>query len=377
MGCNCKLRKKLLKRDIVLKDRDIYLDYSSTTKPDLEALYESEQANRILWGNPSSQNSRGALLYKKIVSKSEAILESLNLKSSKIFFDTSSTSIAKKLSISRDKLYFTKETCHLSLDLKNINQLPVDRNDKLLKDDLRKSLKEGDILIYSPVNHEIGSLDDFIEIYNISREKKAYVILDAVQLITKLDINLWKDYCDGFYFSGHKIHSIPGAACLILKNNININLTVSPTLEFSLYDGTFNTPGVFALLKSIEKHFSNFTENIIYIRSLTMDAYRILEGIKTAYTLETPSNSVPGIINISLDEIDSIERLLDYLNHNYIYLSRFSACTGEIETPSEILKKIGRTGNSLNNSLRISFGKDTKRADFYSLVNSINNYLRV
>lgn len=376
MGCKCNLRKKLLKRNISLGDRDIYLDYAATTKPLQEVLYTIDKINRIYWGNPSSQNNRGSYLYSKIEESCRNILNTLNLDDSKIYFDGSASLIANKLTGTPLKC-ITKITSHLSLTNPNTDRVNVDNNDRTILGELEKKLETDTVFIYSPVNHEIGALDDFVDIYKLCKNKNVPVIIDAVQLITKLPISDWIDYCDGFYFSGHKIHSIPGGACLILKPNCKIALPVTSTIEYSIFDGTFNSQSIAGLLKAFEILLLNINDEVIYLESLTRDGLSILKNIKSEIRIETPENSLPGIINFSIKDIDSIEDLLEHLNKDSIYLSRFSACTGEISNSSEILTYIGREGYSLKNSLRVSFGKDSQRGDFYSLVNSINNFITV
>lgn len=376
MGCKCNLRKKLLNRSISLGDRDIFLDYAATTKPLPEVLYIIDQINRIYWGNPSSQNNRGSYLYNKIEEASRNTLKKLNLENSRIYFDGSSSLIAKKLTSTTLKT-ITKITSHTSLTKEATDIVQVDSNDKTILEELEKKLNKNSIFIYSPVNHEIGSLDNYSNIYKLCNRMNVPVIIDAVQTISKLPISDWVDYCDGFYFSGHKIHSIPGAACLILKSTCEIELPVASTLEYSIFDGTFNSQSVAGLLKAFEILLQSINDDISYLETLTRDGLVILNNINSEIRIETPQNAVPGIINFSIKNIDSIENLLEHLNNDSIYLSRFSACTGEISNNSEILTHLGRKGYSVRNSIRISFGKNSQRGDFYSLVNSINNFIKV
>lgn len=375
MSCKCSLRKKLIKKELYLGKEDIYLDYCSTTKPDVNILAEVEKVNRLMWGNPSSQNSRGVYLYKTIENYSKIFLNLINTTEHKIFFDTSSSSIAKKIFNDSNKTIITSNTEHNSLSVNSHKQIAVDKNGRIPIKILESILTEDSIFIYSPVNHETGQIQDCYEIFNACKKKKALVILDCVQTITRLKKSNWLEFCDGFYFSGHKIHSIPGAAALLIKNNINL-FKENETLTFSLYDGTINTPGIIGLLLSAINLIKNQNSELQYITALHNDAIRILENIKTE-VIHNTDNAAPGIINISLPKINNLEDLLLHLNNHKIYLSRFSACTGDINIPSKILQNFSKDLEISKTSIRISFGKNSKRNDFYNLVNSINEYMRL
>lgn len=376
MACGCNLRKRINKAKIELDRRDIYLDYNATTKPSIDVLASLERFNRHYWGNPSSQNSRGVTLYNLLTEEMSKMIELLHLNNSDYFFDTSSSALISHITSFWNGEVITTSIEHISLLDNSDIRVPVDSNGVLdlaiLKNSINSSVNP--IIIYSPVNHETGNIQPIEEIYNICNSLNTPIIIDAVQTISKLERDRWIPYCNGFYYSGHKIYGIPGAAIFISdKNLINFNTENNP-LPFSLYRGTFNSPAVYGLIQATNFLFKEFTSMINEIDALDRDALLILSRIKSC-KIESGSKRASGIINISLKIDNDIEELLFYLNSQNIQIGRVSACTGDINAPSYVLVEMGRPKGRASRSLRVSFGKGSKRDDFYKLVTSINSFL--
>lgn len=379
MSCGCNLRKRIIKQNIGIDNkRDVYLDYNSTTKPDLEVIAKVDQINRNLWGNPSSQNSRGSILYKEIEKSLSYFQSKINCTKFIPYFDTSSSSIISNIHDQHNGDIITSKIEHTSILSNSKIRIKVDSRGKMIINELKDTLEKRNqpsILIYSPINHETGSLQPYKEIYNEAKKNNIPVILDAVQLISKIHINQWLEYCDGFYFSGHKIYGLQGSALLMIKKNIIDFKTEDLPLPFSLYKGTFNTPASLGLLYAAEKLISNFINTHKEISTLHKEANNILSKLGDLIRFESPDDSVPGIINISCPGIQDIENLLLELSSHGIQISRLSACSGDIKADSYVLKEMGRDKDSYRNSLRISFGLGSKRDDFFRLSTTLKEIL--
>lgn len=371
MSCGCNLRKRIIKNKIGIdNNRDVYLDYNSTTKPDFEVIAKVDKINRNLWGNPASQNSRGTILYKEIENTLTEFMKKINCTNLSPYFDTSSSSIINTINNNYNGDIITSKIEHTSLLSNSSIKIKVDNNGTLIITELEKALndkRKNALLIYSPVNHETGSIQPYKDIYNVAKKYNIPVILDAVQLITKIHINKWLKYCDGFYFSAHKIYGLQGSALLMIKNGIIDFKTDHSTLPFSIYEGTFNTPASLGLIYAAEKLINNFNNSYKELSTLHTEAIKILSKLGDHIRFESPENSAPGVINISCPNIHDIENLLLELSSHGIQVSRLSACSGDIKEDSYVLKEMGRDKSSYQKSLRISFGLGSKRDDFFRL----------
>lgn len=375
MSCGCNLRKRINKEHLTTDIRDVYLDYNATTKPDIKILAEIDRVNRKYWGNPSAQNSRGVDLYNLIMSKLHQCKSRLKIEQYDSFFDTSSSSLIEKIYKHHSFENIVSSTIeHPSLLQYSNIQVKVNTNGAIDLIELENSIKDTkSIIIFSPVNHETGNIQPIKEIFSIATKHNTPIIFDAVQTITRLELESWLPYCDGFYYSGHKIHSIQGAAALFIKEGIiNFNLENNP-LPFSLYIGTINSPSVIGLLEATIQLQNNFTNYITTLKILHREALAILQNIKQI-KIESNEESAPGIINITLTEIDNIEEVLLFLNRDGIQTGRLSACSGDINSESNVLKSMGRDNITSKHSLRLSFGKDSKRDDFFRVTSSLKKY---
>ena len=376
MSCGCILRKRILKKNIKLDKRDVYLDYNATTKPSIDVLLAVDKINRNYWGNPSAQNSRGVNLYNIIKTETSKIKKQLGLVDFDFFYDVSSSSVVQNIKKKLlNKEILTSQIEHKSLLNLSNKVLGVDKMGYINLDDLSQKNTKKTILIYSPVNHETGNIQPYIQIYNKAKELGISVIFDAVQTISRIHINKWLNYCDGFYYSGHKIYGVQGAAALAIKKGIiDFNIQDSP-LPFSLYQGTMNSCAVIGLLKATDLLYRKFNKSFQEISILHREALDILGNIRLPIHFESNRGSVPGIINLSIPEIDKIEDLLFFLNNDGIQISRLSACSGDIGKESYVLKAMDRDYKRATTSLRISFGSGSKRDDFFRLTASINKFI--
>ncbi|MGL1894661.1 MAG: aminotransferase class V-fold PLP-dependent enzyme [Spirochaetaceae bacterium] len=379
MSCGCNLRKRITKNRILLDKRDVYLDYNATTKPCSEVLAKVDQFNRNFWGNPSAQNSRGVNLFNLLEKEIISTKKVLGCDNFNIYFDCSSSSLIKRIEdILRNREIISTTIEHKSLLESSKVKIGVDDSGQIdLKSlgQLLKYKKNNPVLIYSPVNHETGIIQPFIKVYELANKYKVKVIFDAVQTISRINFKSWLPYCDGFYYSGHKIYGLQGAAALLLKDdNIDFKLEDTP-LPFSLFTGTFNTPSVIALLEATNLLINDFNNGINELKILHTEALFIISKLEYQYYIESSEYGVPGIINISFPELEKIEDLLFHLNKENIQLSRLSACTGDINRESYVLEEMGRDIKRCKTSLRISFGKYSKRDDFFKLTSSIKKFL--
>ncbi|QEN04244.1 aminotransferase class V-fold PLP-dependent enzyme [Thiospirochaeta perfilievii] len=376
MPCDCNLRKRITRDKITLNKRDVYLDYNSTTKPNNRVLASIDQINRNYWGNPSAQNSRGVNLYNYINGEIHKAKLELGLNNMKIYFDTSSTSLIHKIG-NIEKNVITSNIEHTSLLKVANNTVQVDNRGQLDLNKLESICKKQypSLIVYSPVNHETGNIQPIAKIFEIAKRYNIKIILDAVQTINRLDREKWLPYCDGFYFSGHKIHGVQGAATLILKDSfINFNLDNSP-LPFSLYSGTFNSPAVIGLLTATLDTLKSSKTVLNEIRVLQKEGINILAKCSKDIIFESDINNLTGVINISIPIVDKIEDLLMHLSIEGIQVGRLSACSGDINKKSYVLTAMGRDIKRASTSIRISFGRESKRDDFFRLSAALKSFI--
>lgn len=388
MACRCEFRKKLLEKlKTYSNDNDeIYLDNCATTKPDKSTAVEFEKASFTYWANPSSYHPEGIKAYNYLQHRIEIIKKALKIENQSVFFTSSGSDamirIIKELknykafssiittNIEHKSVYdaiHLSNSIHKTIDFTTGSDNTITLNLAMLKKTLQDN--PDSILIYSPVNHETGILQPIEEIHALAKKFNTPVIIDGVQTITRLHPEKWLLYCDIFTISAHKLYSPKGTAMIgftndrfnhLFDNENTDSITNSP-----FFEGTVNVPGIAAFSRAIENYFKNINDNIQHIKALITDLRSILSTIDADIYINDNFKKAPGILNISLTGINDFKKLIEFLFNNGISISRFSACSNEINGPSKILSNLGFDDKKSSSSLRISVSHNNKRSDFY------------
>lgn len=397
MACNCsKFKKKLNQLKQSSPDKMVYLDYNATTPVDPRVLGAMDRACRNLWANPSSLHACGLTVDNFLTHCGKTIAEYLKIAPEGIHYCGSASEaihggihgILKKdpgrqliiTEIEHSAVYHPARL--LKSASKNDDFVPkssilrVDSEGKIDLDDLEALLQRGPALfVYSPVNHETGSLQNIKDIYQLASHYDCLVFLDAVQAAARLAPEDWTPYCDLFALSGHKIYTPKGIALLWIKGGIPVRpFRFGGSQEAGLFPGTQNVPGIASLAESIKIMQKEFPQERQYLTTLTTECLRILEKQEVPFFKETPEKSTPGILNLSFPWVKDMEHFLYSCNENNICLSRFSACADRLTGPSKILTKMGRSADRTHTTVRLSFGRWTKRDDLFKFSGFMTKY---
>ncbi len=394
MACrNCEFRKKMIRSSRYQPKQAGYLDYCATTPVDLKVIGAFEDVCRNQWGNPSSLHGVGQSAYEVLEDSRSVIGRILNVEErGNIFFTGSVYSALVKnlevfLSINPDYKIISTEIEHriifkildsFSRKGVGIETLPVDNRGKMDLGKLESILSVRKcIIVYSPVNHETGSIQDCQKIYKLAVRYNSLVILDAVQAILRVKPEDWVSFCHGFVVSSHKIYAPNGCVLLYISSGSGYSPDDNTVCqEGGFFPGTENVPAISAFAEAVKILTRKREEDYLHSTMLTGETYSVLDQSGIEYTRESPEDSVPGIINISLTGMDlDMEDFFLFLHREKICISRFSACSGSVTGASSILKAMGRKGRRVNQSIRISLGRQSQRSHIFSLVSAIKKYL--
>lgn len=387
MACKtCAFRKKVQSYSRYQPQQAVYLDYNSTTPPDLRTLSVYENACRNNWGNQSSLHGIGQTSFDSLNESRNKIGKYLNFSNNKNIYFANSTYNALvsnlRLLLVNEKItriittaieheavfkavdMFEKTLCEIII-------LPVDISGKISHEEFDKCTEgQRAVFIYSPVNHETGSIQDYKKIYTIACQNGTFVIMDAVQAVCRINAKELHPYSHSFILSSHKIYGLKGSVLLY------IDYLDKSVEQEELFSGTIDTPSIEAFSETLRNYSDRIDEDIQQYIILTEELYRILDNSGIHYKRESPEGSAPGIVNISLigKDID-MEELFAFFLKEKICLSRFSACTGKIEGPSQILEAMGVSGSRSSQSLRITMGRQSRRNDFFRFTAILKKFL--
>jgi cysteine desulfurase len=196
------------------------------------------------------------------------------------------------------------------------------------------------------VNNELGSILPYQDVLKLCEARDVCFHSDATQALGKLELDM-NHLPHLISFSGHKIYGPKGIGGLITRKPI-LAISYGGGQERGLRPGTLPVPLIVGLAKAIEYIPLWLSKSAFYKASIEK-----LKCIISADSINTPSNSVPSILNFTLKGADW-ERMFQVLHG--LAFSNGSACNSKTELPSHVLKALGHSNEDALASARFSLG---------------------
>lgn len=363
--------------------REYYLDAAATNPPTLVTA-----GGEYNLGNPGSQHRKGKVARQMLEFSREHIADNIGVKTSEIFF-TSGGSESNNMAIKG--VAFKNPKCHIITSiiehpsvLKTCEQLerfgyevtylPVNKYGEIDLEDLENSIRSNTKLItIMSVNNEIGTIQNYKEIYNIAKKYNVLYHMDAVQAICCIPGKELTQYCDMLSVSGHKFKARTGTGFLFCREGIELEpLICGGSQEHGKRAGTENVRGIDTLaraLTKLENELQDDKDTANFKRELLEWMYKCVGDIE----VNGSKNSSNHILNVRIRGIRS-EVAVELLSMAGVYVSSGSACSkGET---SHVLKAIGLTDEEVSESIRFSFDKYTaKHTDLKALIEVITDVI--
>ena len=303
--------------------------------------------------------------------------------------------------------------------------LPVDKNGFVREEALRESLDEKTAVVSIMLgNNEIGVIQPIKEISEIIinfrkgfgdrvsgivSDKNSKILnpsghtpypifhTDAAQAFQYIDCNVDRLGVDLMTLSSQKIYGPKGAAALYAgdrvsglgfrgreSNSLNpsgywlASIISGGNQEFGLRSGTENVAAIVG-----------FGEAVKITAKMRIKEAKRIAGLKAFFLRETkktiPNVSIngasdagralPHIANINIPGRPA-EELLARLDLAGFAVSTGSACRSRSAEPSHVILALGHEEVRARESLRISFGRDTKKSDILKLIKEVKRYER-
>ncbi|MGV4319281.1 cysteine desulfurase family protein [Bacillus mojavensis] len=351
----------------------IYLDNSSTTKPNHEVLNVYEQTSSRYFGNPSSLHRYGVETEQLLQAAKNQIKRALGLKNYDIVF-TSGATEANNVALKGAALSKIKTGKHIiatSIEHPSVTEsleqltelfgfevtyLSVNEDGFVSIKELKDAIRPDTVLVsMMHVNNEVGSVQPIEEAGEVLKQYPNILFhVDYVQGIFKVPLAIENAGIDLCSISGHKFHGLKGTGALFVKEGTRlIPLITGGTQQKGIRAGTEHTAGAVSLAKAINlaaDDYHHHLERMVAAKELFMKKLSDSDGV----VLNTPqSNSAPHIINFSVPGIKA-EVLLHMLEEKDIFVSTTSACSAKEHKPSKVLLQMGKVEQIAGSSIRIS-----------------------
>jgi len=360
--------------------RFVYADNAATTPTSREVIEAMSSCFETVWGNPSSQHSKGYEAKALVDDARARIARVFNCNANELYFTSSGTEsdnwaikgaamrMKKKgkthIVTSKIEHHAVLHTCEaLEKQGFTVSYVGVDEYGVVDLDELRATVNENTALVAIMfANNEIGTIEPIEEMVEIAHSVGALFFTDAVQAVGAVDIDLSRLKVDMLSLSGHKLHAPKGIGMLYIRKGVFIdNLIDGGGQERRKRGGTENVPYIVGLATAIEMAAKRIPEldkvrekRDKLIRELTKIPYSKLNG--------HPTERLSGNVNIGFEFIEG-ESILMWLDMAGVCASTGSACSSASLNPSHVLLATGVPHEKAHGSIRLSITHETTDED--------------
>ena len=365
-----------------------YLDNSATTAVCRAAADKALYMMTENYGNPSSLHKMGINAEIEVERARDIIADALSVDARDILFTSGGTEgnntvlfgaaealkrRGSRVIVSAVEHPSVYESAHRLSELGyDVRYTPVNGDGIVDIDTLKTLLTDKTILVsVMTVNNETGAIQPIERIAKLVHKScpEALFHTDAVQAFCKMPLKPKKWGVDLMTVSAHKVHAAKGSGALYIRNGARITpLLYGGEQQQKRRPGTESSPLIAAFGAAVdEADIPLASEKIKELNSYALSKLTELDGI----TINSPTDALPYIINISVEGIKS-EIMLHHLEREHgVYVSSSSACAKGRR--SYVLEAMGLTDSRIDSSIRVSFSKYNTKDDIDALVNGLQS----
>ena len=223
------------------------------------------------------------------------------------------------------------------------------------------------------INNELGTLNDLVEIGNITRKAGIFFHVDAAQSTGKVEIDLSSLPVDLMSFSAHKTYGPKGIGALFVRRKPRVRIEAlihGGGHERGMRSGTLATHQIVGMGEAFRIAKDEMKKDNKKVSAFHKKFLNEAMKIEHAYINGDLNNKVPNILNISFNFVEG-ESLIMGLKD--VAVSSGSACTSASLEPSYVLRALGRKDELAHSSIRFSFGRFTIEDDIDRTLSILHN----
>ncbi|MFR0555315.1 cysteine desulfurase family protein [Loigolactobacillus coryniformis subsp. coryniformis] len=374
-----------------------YLDNAATTPMDPAVIAVMTEQMQQNFGNASNIHYFGRQARQVLDASRKTLAQSINAKEAEIGFTSGGTegdnTAIMQTALQRQKLgrhiittaieheAVLKPLHFLETQGFEVTYLPVDERGLISLADFKAALRDDTILVSIMMgNNEVGSHMPIHEIGELLKDHQAWFHTDAVQAYGLLDIDVQRDHIDLLSVSAHKLNGPKFLGFLYRRQGINFpSFIKGGDQEDKRRAGTENIPAIAGFAKAVEldtpaekaarqQKYAGFKHQLL--AGLTAN------GIDFAVNGELNPDNLQHVLNIWIKGISTyvLQMNLDLAG---FAISGGSACTAGSLEPSHVLTAMyGKDSPRIEESIRISFGKDNTAAEIDNFVAALTKIVQ-
>ena len=219
------------------------------------------------------------------------------------------------------------------------------------------------------VNNETGVIQPIAEASRIIKKYGAVFHVDAAQAPGKMPVNFQAMGMDLMTLSAHKAYGPKGVGALVAADHVHLGGWFNAYVrQVPLRSGTPPTHQIVGMGEAFQHTVEHLEEHLETIKTMRDCLWDGIEGLPGIFLNGDFHSQVPHCINFGFEHLDA--RALLYLLKD-IMLSQGSACLGERQEPSHVLRSMGLDSRLANQSIRLSLGAMNKPQDVLEVIDKI------
>lgn len=365
-----------------MSERTVYLDYAATTPvaPEVAELMTRLLTSGSDFANPSAVHPAGRRAQTLVATAAGQLADLLNCDPQQLIW-TSGATESNNLAIIGAARYRQKRGRHLvsmptehkavrdvlralERDGFELTWLAPDESGRLNPESLKNALREDTQLVsIMAVNNETGVVQDIEQLGQLCRDADVLFHVDAAQAVGKLPLDLAAMPVDLLSLTAHKFYGPKGIGALYINERPGCHiepLFFGGGQQRRRRPGTLPVPMIAALGCAAELAKGRIPADLKHLESLRDQLWQGIRNLDGLRLNGDPEHSFPGILNVSVDDVEG-ESLL--LAMEPVCVATGSACNSQDREPSMVLRSMGRSDAAAQSAIRFSYGRQTRSAD--------------
>ncbi len=258
-----------------------------------------------------------------------------------------------------------------------VTSLDVDAKGCVNPADVAAAITDETILVsIMHSNNETGTIQPIEEIAEITRKKKVIFHTDAVDSVGVVPIDVQSLGVDLLSFAANSFYGPTGVGGLYIRQGTNVwPLLDGGTQENNKRAGAENLIGIIGMAKAAEIARQKLPERMAYLKRLKSRLINALPGYIDDYIINTPENSLPNLVSLSLRYIEG-ESVMLMLDDEGMAVSTRSACASGSLRASHVLLSIGLSHADAQGTLVITLGIDNTEADIDAFLKALQKVVK-
>jgi cysteine desulfurase len=255
-----------------------------------------------------------------------------------------------------------------------VTYLPVDRNGRVDRDDLRAAITPRTILVsIMHANNEVGTIQPIEDCARIARERGILFHTDAAQTVGKIPTNADELGVDLLSIAGHKAYAPKGIGALWVRRGVRLE----PLVHGADHEGGRRAGTESALLAVALGKACELARDLAPMQRVRALRDRLWQGLQRRFGALVvlngdPEHRLPNTLNVAFVGRVGAEILAGL---DGVAASTGSAChSGRVEL-SPVLAAMGVTPAVGMGAIRFSLGRDTTAAEIETVVERLASVL--